>query len=318
MKRPPRFSTAALWRWRLRHPLDAIRAAAPRFLSLDTRLRLLRAIRPLRRPPRAAGRSRLIAGFASELAELPESPRHRPGGALVSILIVTYNNLELTRLCIESVLKLTESALFEIIVVDNASSDGTAEWLAGQPRLRLIPNVENRGFPAAANQAAAAANGEIFCFLNNDTVVTPHWLRNLQRHLGERSIGLVGASTNAIGNEARVGVRYSSLREMLAVAEELENDRSLMPLPTVAFFCVALRREVWERVGPLDERFGIGMFEDDDYCRRVRETGLATVCARDVFVHHWQMASFSLLDNAEYLRIYRENERKFREKWRGA
>jgi GT2 family glycosyltransferase len=76
-----------------------------------------------------------------------------------------------------------------------------------------------------------------------------------------------------------------------------------------------MRREVLEAVGPLDERFGLGMFEDGDYNRRVRAAGWQIRCARDSFVHHWQMASFRKLGKDEYLRVFEENRRKFEEKW---
>ena len=76
-----------------------------------------------------------------------------------------------------------------------------------------------------------------------------------------------------------------------------------------------MRREVFESVGPLDERFGIGMFEDGDYCRRVRAAGLEIRCARDAFVHHWQMASFRRMPREAYLALYERNRRLFEEKW---
>ncbi len=78
-----------------------------------------------------------------------------------------------------------------------------------------------------------------------------------------------------------------------------------------------MRRELRDSVGLLDERFGIGMFEDGDYCRRVLAHGLEIRCARDAFVHHWQMASFRRLGQGAYLRVFEENRRKFEEKWGG-
>ena len=85
----------------------------------------------------------------------------------------------------------------------------------------------------------------------------------------------------------------------------------------LAFFCVAVPRWVWQVVGPLDERFGTGMFEDDDYNRRVRAAGFEIGLAWDSFVHHWQMASFKLLGDDEYLRLYRENQARYATKWSG-
>jgi teichuronic acid biosynthesis glycosyltransferase TuaH len=83
----------------------------------------------------------------------------------------------------------------------------------------------------------------------------------------------------------------------------------------LAFFCVAIRREVVASLGLLDERFGVGMVEDDDYNRRVREAGFAIRCARDSFVHHWQMASFRALSREDYFALFEENKKKYREKW---
>ncbi len=84
----------------------------------------------------------------------------------------------------------------------------------------------------------------------------------------------------------------------------------------LALYCALLRREVWQRVGELDERFGIGMFEDDDYARRLRAAGLRLVCRRDAFVHHWQQASFGRMDEAAYLELFERNRQAFNAKWR--
>jgi GT2 family glycosyltransferase len=93
------------------------------------------------------------------------------------------------------------------------------------------------------------------------------------------------------------------------------HDGETFPIRMLGMFCVAMRREVFERVGLLDERFVVGMFEDDDYARRVRDLGYEIVCARDAFVHHWQKASFRLLGDAEYARLFDENRQRYREKW---
>jgi GT2 family glycosyltransferase len=75
------------------------------------------------------------------------------------------------------------------------------------------------------------------------------------------------------------------------------------------------RSVIIDEVGLLDERFGIGMFEDDDYALRVKQKGYKVICAEDVFVHHWGRASFSKLSQEEYQRLFDENRRKFEEKW---
>src|SRR5262249_37671047 len=96
-----------------------------------------------------------------------------------------------------------------------------------------------------------------------------------------------------------------------------DHDGETFELPMLAFFCVAMRREAFASVGALDERFGLGLFEDGDYNRRARAAGWTIRCARDAFVHHWQNASFRRLRRNGYFALYEENRRKFEEKYRG-
>jgi polysaccharide pyruvyl transferase CsaB len=239
-----------------------------------------------------------------------------------SIVVVTYNNLSLNRLCLESLYGRTEWPNFEVIVVDNASQDGTPEYLreveSRYPNLRVIRNEDNRGFAAANNQGLALATGDYLVLLNNDTVMTRGWLSALIRHLAaEPKLGLVGPVTNAISNEARVEVGYEGVEDLPAWAEDFvrENDGHVFAIPMLAMFCLAMKRELYESVGTLDERFGTGMFEDDDFNRRARAKGWEIRCARDAFVHHWQKASFRLLGEKKYLALFEENRKKYEEKW---
>jgi GT2 family glycosyltransferase len=244
---------------------------------------------------------------------------------LVSIVVVTHNNRHLNRLCLDGLFARTEWPNFEVLVVDNGSSDGTLELLAEYVRahrnFEVIALPENRGYPAACNAGLARAAGDPIVLLNNDTVATRGWLTALRRHLvASPRLGMVGPVTNAIANEARVGVAYAGLEQLprWAAAWVRDHDGESFAIPMLAFFCVALRREVFASVGPLDERFGLGLFEDGDYNRRVREKGWEIRCARDAFVHHWQNASFRRLGKDAYFALYEENRRKYEAKWGGA
>ncbi len=243
----------------------------------------------------------------------------------LSVVVVTWNGRDFNRLCLESVLARTEWPNLEVLVVDNASTDGTRELLASladrDPRVRPILHAENRGFAAGCNAGLAAASGDLLVILNNDTVVTRGWATALARHLSaDPRLGLVGPVTNAIANAARVDVGYRDVEGLPAWAADWvrAHDRESFDIPMLALFCTALTRRVYEDVGPLDERFGIGLFEDDDYSRRVREKGYAVRCARDAFVHHWQMASFRKMGKDEYFALYAENKRRYEEKWSAA
>ncbi|HEX4440435.1 MAG TPA: polysaccharide pyruvyl transferase family protein [Thermoanaerobaculia bacterium] len=243
----------------------------------------------------------------------------------VSIVLVTYGRADLTRLCLESLFARTEWPNLEVIVVDNASPDGTGDLLEAlartEPRLKVIRNAENRGFAAATNAGLAVATGDYLVPLNNDTVLTHGWVTALIRHLAsDPSLGLVGPVTNAIANAAQVEVGYRGLDDLSRWAAEWTraHDGETFEMPMLAFFCLAMRRSTFERVGALDERFGVGMFEDDDYSRRVKREGLAVRAARDAFVHHWKMASFRRLGKERYFALYEENRRRFEEKWGAA
>lgn len=241
---------------------------------------------------------------------------------LASTVVVTYNNLALTRLCLESLLARTGYPNLEVIVVDNASTDGTPEYLRRlaerHANVRILLNASNTGFARANNQGLREARGVYLALLNNDTVVPPGWLGRLLRHLGDSRIGLVGPVTNFAGNEARVDVPYTTWEgmESFAARRAREHAGSAFDIPVLAMYCVAFRRDVLERVGWLDERFEVGMFEDDDYTHRVRQAGYRVVCAEDAFVHHFGQAAFGeLIRKGTYDRLFDANRRRLEAKW---
>lgn len=240
----------------------------------------------------------------------------------VSVVVVTYNNLDFTRSCLASLDEHSQYAQLEIIVVDNASSDGSqiylSDWAARKNSHKLILNTDNRGFAAANNQGLQIATGDYLTILNNDTYVTPGWIRTLVHHLEkDKNIGLIGPVTNNIGNEAKIDIVYNSMDEMLLKSRAFTHRHigRFFPLKTAAFFCVMMPRTTYSAVGPLDEAFGRGFFEDDDYCRRIEQLGLQVVCAEDVFIHHHLSASFNKLKWQERKNLFEKNKKIYEEKW---
>lgn len=220
--------------------------------------------------------------------------------AEVSVVIVTYNGLQdNTAPCLRSIFNESSDEDYEVIVVDNDSKDGTRGFLAEmankEPRLRFLLNETNRGFAGGNNDGIRAATGTIIVLLNNDTLVTPGWLSGLRETLlMDRSIGLVGPVSNYVGNEQRIFARGSTPAEILREGESWTHISAGDSFQTerLGFFCVAFRRELVERVGFLDESYGLGFYEDDDYCLRVSNAGYRLVCREDLFVYHRGSASF--------------------------
>jgi len=269
------------------------------------------------------GRLRLGGLSAAEVEEfhayqylVTARPERAPEFGLTSIVILTHDQLAYTRACVDSIRGLTDEP-YELIFVDNASSDGTAGYLRGITGARLIVNAENRGFPAAVNQGMAVARGEQVLLLNNDTVVTTGWLRRMLRALhADPAVGMVGPCSNCVSGLQQVAVGYDALTGLDGFAWDWgrAHDGVREETSRLVGFCLLVRRAVVDAVGPFDERFGPGCFEDDDYCVRAMRAGYRLAIARDAFVHHHGGRTFAG-SGVDFAAVMRENERQFREKW---
>ncbi len=245
----------------------------------------------------------------------------------VSVVVLTYNNLEITKACLYSLERYSHYPNLELIIVDNGSSAETRSFLrsyegsrplAAIKNVRILLNEKNMGFAAGNNAGIREASGDYIVLLNNDTFVTSGWVLDLIRHFrASPRLGLVGPVTNNIGNEARIQIEYATMQEMASESRSYTraHSRELLRAERVAFFCVAISRAVLAEVGLLDEDFALGFFEDDDYCNRVREAGYEIGIADDVFVHHHLSASFDALDRKERDALFDRNRRLYEAKW---
>jgi GT2 family glycosyltransferase/tetratricopeptide (TPR) repeat protein/SAM-dependent methyltransferase len=236
---------------------------------------------------------------------------------LTSIVILTHNQIECTRLCLDSI-RLRTDEPYELIVVDNASTDGTVDYLRSVAGVKLIVNDTNRGFPAGVNQGIAAAAGTQILLLNNDCIVTTSWLRRLLDALKrEPRIGLVGPCSNYVAGAQQVAVAYDDgLMGLDGFAWDWgkAHDKVLEDTTKLVGFCLLIRREVVDKIGLMDEQFGIGNFEDDDYSRRALQAGWRVVIARDAFVHHFGSRTF-FGSGIDYGALMRRNHQLYTAKW---
>lgn len=240
---------------------------------------------------------------------------------LVSIIILTCNAIAYTKKCVNSILNHT-GYRHEIVFVDNASSDGTVEYLRKLTKehsnYKLVENHENRGFAAGNNQGVAMASGEFVLLLNNDVLVSVGWLEGLVESLErDEKIGMVGPITNSISGRQMVrAVPYTEENGFHVFAQKIRKayPGRLSPRYRIAGFAVLMRKALYDEVGGLDESFGTGNYEDDDLCLKVRGKGYAIMVDESVFVHHYRSMTF-LENKIDYRDSILVNETRFREKW---
>jgi len=240
----------------------------------------------------------------------------------VSIIVISYNNPDITRNCLESIYKYSRYPNFEVIVVDNASTEDTLNYLHSIeqhfPHLHIIYNRENAGFAKANNQGIKLAHGDYIIFLNNDTIVTNNWIASLVTHMeSDSQIGLLGPVTNNIGNEQKIPVDYQDINSMQQFAYEYTaaHHHQLQPIKMLALFCAIARLSDLRQVDYLSEEYDVGMFEDDDLSQKFKAIGKKIIMADDIFIHHLGRASFSKLADQTYQTIFNRNRATYEKKW---
>jgi GT2 family glycosyltransferase/glycosyltransferase involved in cell wall biosynthesis/SAM-dependent methyltransferase len=241
---------------------------------------------------------------------------------LTSIIILCFNQLEYTKKCLQSIVKYT-SVPYELILVDNGSSDGTApfleDWANKHSNCKIIFNNENRGFAAGNNQGIAAAKGDYILLLNNDVIVTRDWLKRLLAHIdSDENIGMAGPVSNSVSGPQQVEhVTYGqNMNKMQNFARNYSKNNvgRTQEIFRLVGFCLLIKRQVLDIIGGLDENYGNGNYEDDDLCLRSGIAGFRNIIAHDVFIHHYGSMTFKG-NNIDYKDSLEDNHRRFADKW---
>jgi hypothetical protein len=239
----------------------------------------------------------------------------------VAIVMLTWNGLEYTRACLESLWAQTCDVDYHLVIVDNGSTDGSREWLRTLPNITLIENETNVGFTKGNNQGMAAVPPEHdVLLLNNDTLITQgNWLARLRDVANDYpDYGIVGCKllwpdgrlqhagtympTDTFwgyqigGGEANIG-QYPGVREVEGVVGA----------------CMYIRRDVRATIGGLDEIF-FSYFEDTDYCLRAALHGYKTVCVGDVALVHLENSS-TRLNQVRWSEMFSRSQATFRTRW---
>jgi GT2 family glycosyltransferase len=210
----------------------------------------------------------------------------------ISFIIPTYNTLELTKQCLDSLVATVDLQAHETIIVDDRSTDGTDEYLSQLPSaFKVIFNSDNQGYSKNCNRAAKIAHGELLCFCNSDLIFLPGWLPpliqalqtlpdvgfigNVQRIVGSRRIDHLGVKFLSDGRPLHIGWgrNYAPLRKYLTVS-------------AVTAACCLTRKDLFLGFGGFSEAYANG-FEDTDLCLRMLERGYYHyVVTASTVLHH--------------------------------
>lgn len=185
------------------------------------------------------------------------------------------------RQCFNSIRRF--SSAYQLIVIDNGglhTSGILMDELSQHDNLVIIQNQENVGFVQAVNQGLASSSAPYIVIMNNDTIATPRWLEVLRAEL-TGDIGIAGPRSK--------GRIFWQGRERPGPPVVLPSGAML------SFFCVMMRRDVFEKIGYLDEDFGLGFGDDDNYCARAEAAGFRLVFVPNVLIHHQHRATFRAL-----------------------
>ena len=264
---------------------------------------------------RAASLARITPAASPAAVPAPATAARKT----TSIVVLAWNELDYTRECVKSVLAHTP-APYELILVDNGSADATLEFFRSVEGAKVVANGKNLGFAGGNNRGMLASTGEYVLILNNDTLVTDGWLDGLL-HAAEDdpAVGMVGPMSNYVSGPQLVGdPTYGDYPQFQAYARDFhERHRGRRwDVNRLVGFCMLMKRDVIARVGLLDERFGLGNFEDDDYCLRAREAGFRLVIAGDVFIHHFGSRTF-VGQGVDFAAAMRHGQQVFEQKWPG-
>lgn len=239
---------------------------------------------------------------------------------VASIIIVSYNCAGDIGACISALERLHLTEPYEIIVVDNASSDGTPELIRTQyPSVCLLPQQENWGFAGAVNRGVRTARGAHIALLNPDAIARPDWLTHLVAAFDDPQIGVVGSKV--LGKDGRLQSVGSVLATPLilpAYRGDGESDHGQYDTATdvwsVHGAAMAFRRELWEQVGGFDEGYYPAYLEESDFCEQARQAGYRVVTAPQAVAVHAE-ASSTGKDSAQFFYYFHRNRLRYAIKW---
>ncbi|MGI8426579.1 MAG: glycosyltransferase [Actinomycetota bacterium] len=260
-----------------------------------------------------------VSGPSAEHLLFPEYPYPE-----VSIIVAAHNQYQRTFDCLVSVIRNTRNVAYEVIVVDDASTDGTHKNLRQVENLRLISNASNIGFLRSTNEGAKQARGDYLVFLNNDTEVRSGWLGALIAPAAkDPAVAIVGAKLlhpNETLQEAGGIVWSDGTGWNYGRGDDPGNSEYnyVREVDYCSAACLLVRRDFFEKAGGFDERYTPAYYEDTDLAFTARDLGYKVIYQPLAEVTHHEGASHGTDPLAGGKRFQEINLSKFLEKWASA
>ncbi|MDE2260569.1 MAG: glycosyltransferase family 2 protein [Betaproteobacteria bacterium] len=250
----------------------------------------------------------------ARIAPVIEPRVHLPS---VGLIVLNYRNFKTTAVrCLDSLWTQRDASRIHVKLLDNGSPDDSMrdieEYAKQHPELEYECLSENLGFAGGMNYAARQTRGEWLILVNNDTIFLPGSLDNLSRAIASAGpdIAAIGPVTNAAGNAQDYFLEgtYEQIQAAATLFHKIPIGR-LLPVYRLDFFCVAIRRTVWDELGGLDPVYGLGYYEDFDFSVKARQAGYRLMMCEDAFVYHRGGTSFKQSDTTK--RLIRTNRDLF-------
>lgn len=250
----------------------------------------------------------------------------------VSIIVLTHNQLEYTQACFDSIFTTADN--FELIVIDNASSDETPEYLRGleseHRNVRVVNNETNVGFAAGCNQGARMSRYETICLLNNDTVAQPGWLDALRNSL-TKGVGIVGArlvfpdmtlqhaGIHFVFREDGPHSYFAAGHRFTGGPADLPDANVVEDVVGVTGACLLTTKPIWNQVDGLDEGYIMANYEDVDYNLKVRDAGYRVIYQPKALLIHFQNTTIKSKSGKpdDPLQFHGRNLSRLNQKWFG-
>jgi GT2 family glycosyltransferase/glycosyltransferase involved in cell wall biosynthesis len=235
----------------------------------------------------------------------------------ISIIILHYGSLIQTINCIRSIESNHEN--INLIIINNALDmdlQSRIDELNYQLEISIINPDRNLGFSGGVNLGLRNVQREYVVLMNNDAEVTSGFLYPMLRTLIQNpSIKIIAPATDKSGNEAQIPISKDPNSWKNVNLFKAANNGNYRINYSLSFFCVLFEKELVDEIGFLDERYEIGMFEDDDFVRRVQLANYSVAICFDSYVYHEISSSFNRMESEERKKIFESNKKRYETKW---